>query len=70
MLLQDMGVWVTHALFCVTHARCRFEFDMLSRELPEGNHSLEKRYQTTFWRGTAGALGLREMRELREWAIP
>ena len=50
-------MWVTHALFCVTHARCRFEFDMLSRELPEGNHSLEKRYQTRFWRGTAGAAG-------------
>ena len=29
---------------------------MLSRELPEGTHSLEKRYQTRFWRGTAGAL--------------
>ena len=52
-------MWVTHTLFCVTHARCRFEFDMLSRELSEGNHSLEKRYPTRLERncGSCGAAG-------------
>ena len=66
-------MWVTHALFCVTHARCRFEFDMLRpaeggkpflREtLP--NEVLERKCGSSGAAADAGAAGVGHSKEKR-----